>query len=133
MAKPMQHESSCRSAWIAALFLFPGLACAAPFFIVSDPGFEVGKYDLSTTRCVYQIGTATPVETPLVERACRVQIPETLGTFTYQLWYRVLPGLGVVTGYDGPKSSFTYSIKSVDGCLVYTWPFQGQPSGFTVC
>ena len=65
------------------MFAFALFAHAAPFIVSdSDPA---GSVD----RCVYQEGTATPVETVTFSYACHIDIAVfSTGTHTLRIWYK---------------------------------------------
>lgn len=86
------------------LLLFPCAAQAAPF-LVSDPD-PTGASD----KCVYQIGTATPVETPTVVTApalvgaCKIDLAGfAAGTNSLQVWFK-----STLWGVTSNKANFTF-------------------------
>lgn len=83
---------------IVAAFLAVTLSIAhsAPF-LVSDPD-PTGASD----KCVYQIGTATAVETIAVSNACKIDLASFVsGTSNLQVWFR-----STLWGSDSAKVPF---------------------------
>ncbi len=91
----------------------PAQIMAAPF-IISDPPSDP-LYD----KCVYQIGTAAPVETPTAIHppqtlaACKVDTGGfAAGTYSMQFWWRSsLWGVG----RDSLKAPFVLVVPAVGG------------------
>lgn len=94
-----------------ALLIGSAGANAAPF-LVSDPD-PTGASD----KCVYQVGTATPVETAVVVTApaltgnCKIDLAAfPAGTSNLQVWFR-----SSLWGVDSAKSPFALSKPAAGG------------------
>ena len=87
------------------LFFFSTGAFSAPF-LVSDPATET-----AVDKCVYQDGTAAPVETATLAGACHVDLaPFTGGNHSLQVWFR-----STLWGVDSAKVPFVLSKPATGG------------------
>jgi hypothetical protein len=96
---------------LAMLLFFPVSVIAAPF-LVSDVD-PTGAAD----KCVYQIGTATPVETntvvvaPALTGSCRIDLASfPAGNNSIQVWFK-----SSLWGVESAKRPFAFSRPAAGG------------------
>lgn len=100
---------------VAGLLLgLAGPLNAAPF-LVSDQiqSTDGTPLDYAQLVCVYQEGTAAPVVSPVVDRACRFDMQNVaVGAHTLEVWIRRTDTVWGVA--DGPRVPFAYTRPSAN-------------------
>lgn len=99
------------AAAFAAMLLFTAIEAFGAPFLVSDP--DPNGFD----KCVYQVGTATPIETPTVVTppaltgACRIDLASMpTGTSNLLVWFR-----STVWGVETAKAPFVLRRPTAGG------------------